>query len=91
MVLNHKKLFQGPAATLRLGTSGTNMYSYSVWLNGIMLVVCSNTWSHELNQLRQVDAAWLQRNSAHVIVHQPLWQAFAGAPLNAEPGASGSC
>ena len=73
LVLHHKKLFQGPAAVLRLGTSGANMYSYSVWLNGIMLVVGSNTWSDELDNLRRKDAEWLQRNSVHVVINSPLW------------------
>ena len=73
LVLDHKKVFQGQAVDIQLGSSATNIHSYNVWLYGIMLVVCSNTWSSELRREAEADEAWLRQNSVHVIVKGSLW------------------
>jgi len=36
-----------------MGDSHTGMYAYDVLLNGVKMVVCSNTWSTEYNKLRE--------------------------------------
>lgn len=75
MVINNKKLFQAPAVDIQLGSSATNVHSFTVWVYGKKLVVCSNTWSRELDQMAHEDVRWLQANSVHVRVTGPLWSA----------------
>jgi hypothetical protein len=75
MVINNKKLFQAPAVDIQLGSSATNVHSFTVWVYGKKLVVCSNTWSRELDQMVHEDVRWLEANSVHVRVTGPLWSA----------------
>lgn len=73
MVLNNKKLFQAPSVPVKLGQSATNIHSYEVWVGQKLLVVASNRWSEELEKHSPADRAWLQANSVHVKVTEPLW------------------
>ena len=73
LVLSNKKLVQGQACMIQLGVSATSRFSYSVFPWGIMMVVCSNTWSLRLRQLNCEDSHWLQTNSIHIFVDRPLW------------------
>ncbi len=73
MVLRHKKLFQGGVQPLELASSNTNCYSYKVWVYGAMMIVTSNTWSAELQELSIEDASWLRSNSVHVYCTQKLY------------------
>ena len=74
MVLKQKKLFQGPPDDVLLGCSTTNCHSYSVFVSGVGMIICSNTWFAELRALeRDEDRAWLNANSICLHVTSPLW------------------
>ena len=75
MVLSQKRLFQAPATPVQMASSATNCFGYSVFVHGVLLVVCSNRWSLELAELPAEDRDWLQANSVCVEVSAPLWQA----------------
>ena len=73
MVLRNRKLFQCPNARVQLGTSATNCFSYSVYLNDCMLVVCSNSWAFRLSRTMCEGAGWVEANQIYVHVSEPLW------------------
>ena len=73
MVIACKRLFQAPAALVQMAASNTNCFGYSVCLHGVLLVVCSNKWTKELEELAAEDRAWLELNSVYVQVREPLW------------------
>ena len=73
MVLRNRKLFQCPNARVQLGTSATNCFSYSVYLNDCMLVVCSNSWAVQLSRTLAEGAKWIEANQIYVHVSEPLW------------------
>ncbi len=83
MVLRHKKLFQGPAALVSMASSATNCHIYSVWLNGVKLIICSNNWHLKLTEVAAVDAEWLNKNSVHVFQMQRMWRTDGGAANHA--------
>ena len=72
-VLKQKKLMQCPPALIQLGTSATNAFSYKVWVHQKLMVVSSNTWFEELEELAEGDRDWLCSNSVVVQVNEPLW------------------
>ena len=74
MVLANRKLFQAPAAWVDLGHSPTGRDVYRVFLNEAVLVVCSNGWSAQCEQLQSDDdKEWLQKNLVLVIIHGPMY------------------
>ena len=73
MVLRSKKLFQSPFDRIHLGQSNTNCHAYIVAVHAKRMIITSNTWSAELQQLPSVDVVWLRANSVHGVVHTPLW------------------
>jgi len=73
MVLRHKKLFQGPHCDVAMASSNTNCYSYNVWVYGCYLVITSNRWKTEVEQLPRCDSDWLEANSVYVYVSEPLY------------------
>ena len=72
-VLLHKKLFQAPASMLSMGNSATNCHAYTRWLHQKLLVVSTNRWNVELEQLKSVDVEWLKANAVVIQIHAPLW------------------
>ena len=73
LVLKQRRLFQSPACLLDLGCSTTNCHKYQVFVSGIMMIVCSNTWSSQVEQLEHSgDAGWLHSNSVVVHVREKL-------------------
>ena len=74
MVLRERLLFQGSAEEVQLGTSSTNCHSYSVFLHRILIVLASNNWSQELQQVSVSDRDWLNNNSVLINVTTPLWE-----------------
>ena len=60
---------------VQLGQSATNCFAYSICCHNVLLVVCSNKWATELDELSGDDREWLLRNQVYVHVDQPLWQA----------------
>ena len=73
LVLRHKKLFQGGVEEVTMSSSATNMYSYTVWVYGCMLIVTSNHWERDLAELSEEDANWLRGNSIVVFCAQQLY------------------
>ena len=73
MILKNKRLFQSPNCQVIIGLSPTNMNAYPVYLNDAALVICTNTWVHELAALKDADASWLRENMVFVDVNTPLW------------------
>ena len=74
MVLRQKNLFQAPSVPVSLGNSTTNCHAYSVFVSGIGLIIASNTWMAELDQLAcDEDRTWLMANSILVQVTSPLY------------------
>ena len=74
VVIEHKKLFQAGPSYVTLGSSVTNMYSFSVWSHALRLIVCSNKWTMELDNMTAVDADWIRANSVYVYCHSNLYQ-----------------
>ena len=73
MVVNCKRLFQAPPAMVQMASSATNCFGYSVCVHRVLLIVCSNKWKVELDELPRADADWLERNSVYVAVIAPMW------------------
>ncbi len=73
MVVRNKKLFQAPPDPVQLGQSSTNCFAYTISVHQCLLVVASNKWAAELEDLSEADRAWLQANQAYVHVTEPLW------------------
>ena len=82
--LDNKKMLQGPEAPLTMGDSATGMHSYSVQLNGMKMVICSNTWHEELTTgFGEADLTYLKKNFIVVDCKDQLWQ---GPPWLQEDG-----
>ena len=74
LVLSQRRLFQSPTCLLDMGCSQTNCHKYQVFVSGTMMIVCSNTWSEQVDQLEhEGDAEWLQSNSIVVHVRERLF------------------
>ena len=73
MVIAQKKLFQCPATEVLLGCSTTNCHAYEVFVSGIGMIVCSNTWSEEIATMSPADQDWLAANSIYMKVSSPLF------------------
>ena len=73
-VVANKKIFQAPPVEVSLGNSATNCYAYTRWLHQKLLVVSTNRWFFELDNLPAVDTAWLKANSVVIHVKTPLWK-----------------
>ncbi|CAL1169825.1 unnamed protein product [Cladocopium goreaui] len=82
LVLKHKKLFQAPPAEISLGHSATGMYVYRIWVWNVALIVTSNVWTTELEQLAAEDREWLEGNaSLHIVCLCDT--RLAGVPVHA--------
>ena len=79
-IIRQKKLMQCPPALVQLGASATNAFSYKVWVHQKMIVVSTNTWFEELEEMAPGDRDWLTYNSVVVSVHSPLWVQAPTAP-----------
>lgn len=75
VLLANRKLFQHPPVWVDLGHSPTAAHIKKYWLNDCLSVVASNTWMHELDEMRSVDRDWLMANSVLLEVHEPMWVA----------------
>ena len=72
-IIRQKKLMQCPPALVQLGASATNAFSYKVWVHQKMIVVSTNTWFEELEEMAPGDRDWLCTNSVVISVQSPLW------------------
>ena len=75
MVINQKLLMQGPPCLVKLGQSTTNCHAYDVFVSGIMLIICSNTWAEDVMNLRKKgDRDWIYENQVYYNTgSEPLW------------------
>ena len=74
MVIAQKLLFQAPPVWVKLGQSQTNCHSYDVFVSGVMMIICSNTWAADLKKMSDEDRNWLEGNSYyHNTGCQPLY------------------
>lgn len=73
MVICQKRLFQAPTAPVQMANSTTNCFGYQVSVHGVLLIVCSNSWTAELLQLAVDEQQWLRANAVHVVVTEKLW------------------
>ncbi|CAJ1460246.1 unnamed protein product [Effrenium voratum] len=74
-VANNRKIFQGTTQNVALGHSATNIFTYSVWLHGVKMVVTSNRWHEDVAELPASDQAWLQHNAIVVNCIEKLYEA----------------
>ena len=74
MVVTNKRLIQSPNCQVIIGLSPTNMNAYPVYLNDAALIICTNTWHHELSAMKDADAQWLRQNMVFIDVQGPLWE-----------------
>ena len=76
MVIAQKKLFQAPPCDVTLGMSTTNCHSYKVYVSGLGLMICSNTWEELIAKMDSAaDREWLQDNSIVISVGaRKLWK-----------------
>ena len=73
--LDNKKILQGPELPVTMGDSHTGMYAYDVLLNGIKMVICSNTWQSEFDKLRGVDSIdYIEQNFLYVHCDQLMYE-----------------
>ena len=73
-VIRQKQLFQGPPDEVLLATSGTNIESYSVFVSGIAIIICSNDWRALVVEMKlQEDKDWLKVNSIVCDIDQDLY------------------
>ena len=75
MVIDQKLLMQGPPCLVKLGQSTTNCHAYDVFVSGIMLIICSNTWAEDVEALaKKGDREWIYDNQVYYNTgRQPLW------------------
>ena len=73
MILAYKRHFQAPSTVLDCGTSATNNWSYKVWLHQQKLIVTSNTWTQELQDISPADSDWIRADSVHIVVDYKMW------------------
>ena len=73
LVLRHEKLFQGGVEEVSMAASATNMYSYSVWVYGCMLIITCNHWEQDVQALSEEDAEWIRGNGINAYCAQKLY------------------
>ena len=94
MCLKHKKLMQGGVEEVTLGHSSINIYSEQIFLHRICLIVTSNTWLQELNDVQPADRHWLEGNTCVIECNTPLFvfdRGTAVPSLAVPPGGMGRC
>ncbi len=79
MVAAQRKLFQGPAVAVELSSTKTHMFAYKVWVWRTKMIICSNSWTSVLQELKEDDQTWLRANSVHYMCTEKLWEEDGGA------------
>ena len=82
MVINQKLLMQCPPCLVKLGQSSTNCHAYDVFVSGIMMIICSNTWEDDVNAMyKKGDRDWIRENQIYYNTgEEPLF--YTEAELN---------
>lgn len=66
MVINQKLLMQCPPCLVKLGQSSTNCHAYDVFVSGIMMIICSNTWCSDVDNMPKAgDRKWIRDNQVY--------------------------
>ena len=73
LISENCKLFQCPAAFVKLGFSPTGAMCYTVMFNKSVMVINSNRWHEQLAKLEPGDRDWVEKNQAMIEVTEPLW------------------
>ena len=73
MLAKHRDLLQASRRDITLGHSGTNMYTYTVNLFRVKILITSNEWYEELSALPQSDQDWINGNTVMVDIDGPCW------------------
>ena len=68
-VLPHRELFQANQYWQTLGQSACNNYAYRLWVYGIALILCANSWDTSSDKISPADREWLEANS--IVVRLP--------------------
>jgi len=79
LVLRKRRLFQAPPERVALGGSATNCHLYHVVVYRQRLIVCTNRWQRDVDEMAPEDKAWLEGNCIYVRVDGPMWVPAAGA------------
>ncbi|CAE7510291.1 unnamed protein product [Symbiodinium natans] len=74
MVLRNRRLFQGSTEEVTLAHSGTNLFTYSVYVYNVAMILTSNSWLRELEELQSEEREWLEGNSICIDCKQPLYE-----------------
>ena len=73
--LDNKKILQGPELPVTMGDSTIGMFAYDVLLNGIQMVVCSNTWQQEFDKLKcKLDIDYIEQNFIYVHCDELMYE-----------------
>ncbi len=72
-VLAQRKAFQASPSEVQLGQSATSIYSYTVFLYKVRMVLCSNKWSSLMRTLPKDDHDWLESNMVYISVTETLF------------------
>ena len=80
MLAKHRDLLQASQRDITLGHSGTNMYTYTVNLYRVKILITSNEWEDELATLPQKDQDWINGNTVMVHIDGPCWVEEEAAP-----------
>ena len=73
--LDNKKILQGPELLVTMGDSSTGMFAYDVLLNGIKMVVCSNTWLQEFGKLKcKIDIDYIEQNFIYLHADELMYE-----------------
>ena len=75
MVIKQKLLMQCPPCLVKLGQSSTNCHAYDVFVSGIMMIICSNTWEEDVESMKKKgDRDWILENQVYYNTHsEPLF------------------
>ena len=86
MVINQKLLMQCPPQYVKLGQSGTNCHAYDVLVTGVMMFICSNSWTSDVAKMGKIeDQQWLDDNSiVGNIKSNKLWREESSEHLPGE-------
>ena len=71
-VLRHREFFQANSYKQSLGHSATNMFTYSVFIYQVALILCTNEWNMSSTEFLPSDLEWIGANQ--VLVTLPSHQ-----------------
>ena len=76
-VLTFRELFQANQYLQQLGSSVCNLYTYSVWVYHIAMILCTNNFDLNNKSVSEADRSWLKKNAIVVQLPTPACSAAA--------------